>query len=494
MYMYMYICICICIYMYMYMYICICICKCICICIYVYVYVYICICICIYVYVYVYMYMYICICIYVYVYVYIYVICFGFNGIIVIVFDIYWGQNKLAILWYVDICGCVWKWFYTLQVVTWFVPKVRKIQLVDGQWLEFQFRSYIEFVAPTKTSANLQPSSIFTWMTYVVVFFHINIHFGDGSKTINFRGMNILIAIRNWPSWIYHHLPSLNEHPCTIHLPTPLTGISIIYHLPSNLSSYYQHIYICICIYVYMYISIYVYMYICIYVYMYICIYVYVYVYMYICICVYVYMYMCICICVYVYMYMCLCICICLYVYVYMCICICICVYVYVYVYMYMYMCICICVYVYVYVYMYMCICICICVYVYVYMYMYIYVFFPPVLYPYPAIAKSGSASSPEPWLSATPLRRRRPFSSRWDARWDARRGQEGLVLAMKNDEKWAVNGISWPKLIKTLGILMIFDDFWWAKRLSVGSLETILITKELRSVGIWWMSGYKWI
>jgi hypothetical protein len=30
----------------------------------------------------------------------------------------------------------------------------------------------------------------------------------------------------------------------------------------------------------------------------------------------------------------------------------------------------------------------------------------------------------------------------------------------MKNDEKWAVNGISWPKLIKTLGILMIFDDF----------------------------------
>ena len=41
------------------------------------------------------------------------------------------------------------------------------------------------------------------------------------------------------------------------------------------------------------------------------------------------------------------------------------------------------------------------------------------------------------------------------------------------------------------------FDDFLMipsAKRLSVGSLETILITKELRSAGIWWISGYKWI
>ena len=164
----MYICICICIYMYMYMYMYICIC----ICIYVYVYMYICICI--------------CICIY------IYGICFGFNGIIVIVFDIYWGQNKLAILWYVDICGCVWKWFYTLQVVTWFVPKVRKIQLVDGQWLEFQFRSYIEFVAPTKTSANLQPSSIFTWMTYVVVFFTSTFILGMGQKLSIFVGWTSL--------------------------------------------------------------------------------------------------------------------------------------------------------------------------------------------------------------------------------------------------------------------------------------------------------------
>jgi len=97
-----------------------------------------------------------------------------------------------------------------------------------------------------------------------------------------------------------------------------------------------------------------------------------------------------------------------------------------------MYICICICIYIYI------CICICIC--------------FFPVLYPYPAIAKSGSASSPEPWLSATPLRRRRrPFSSRWDARWDARWGQEGPggvgFSHEKLDEKWAVNGISWPKL-----------------------------------------------
>lgn len=120
-------------------------------------------------------------------------ICFGFNGIIVIVFDIYWGQNKLAILWYVDICGCVWKRFYTLQVVTWFVPKVRKIQLVDGQWLEFQFRSYIEFVAPTKTSANLQPSSIFTWMTYVVVFFFTSTFIlGMGQKLSIFVGWTSL--------------------------------------------------------------------------------------------------------------------------------------------------------------------------------------------------------------------------------------------------------------------------------------------------------------
>ena len=166
-------------------------------------------------------------------------------------------------------------------------------------------------------------ATIFAWMTYVVVFFyiHINIHFGDGSKTINFRGVNILIAIRNWPSWIYHHLPSLNQHPCTIHLPTPLAGISIIYHLPSNLSSYYQHIYICICIYVYMYICIYIYICVNIYVYMYMYMYMYMhtYIYIYMCVYVYVYMYM------YMYTYIYICICICMRIRICICISICIC-------------------------------------------------------------------------------------------------------------------------------------------------------------------------
>ena len=173
-------------------------------------------------------------------------------------------------------------------------------------------------------------ATIFAWMTYVVVFLYSHQH--------SFWGW-----VKNYQfSWGEHHLPSLNQHPCTIHLPTPLAGISIIYHLPSNLSSYYQHIYICICIYIYIYVC----KYICVYVYVYVYVYAYVYIYIYICVYVYVYVY------VYAYVYIYVCICICIYVYVY--------VYVYIYMYMYMY------------------------AYTYMYMYMYIYMYMPADRKPFP--------------------------------------------------------------------------------------------------------------